>query len=106
MGLQYIEQFNFGVYVARTEDGRYIKDQNGNYLCIQSRKGDAKKLKELADAAKHYGFEHIKVDFRDGARLIDDEEYEEQMARAKMGLVPDKYDLGVAADEYRKGRAK
>jgi hypothetical protein len=104
MGLSYVDQFEYGVYVAKNHEGKYIIDQEGNHLSISSKKNDTKRMRELAEAARSFGIDNIQFEFRSGATKISDEEFEEQLERQRNGQVPDKYDLGVMIDDYKKGR--
>lgn len=70
--------------------GNPVGDDDGNYMAIVSKRGDRSKIKQLEDAARHYGvFEDGAPQFLGGRRPVTDEEYEEQRMRQKMGLVPD-----------------
>lgn len=106
MGTQVIDELPYGVYVAKTSEGKYITNQDGDLLNIYSKKGDQKRLAQLAQAARHIGFENIKHEFRSGARRVTEDEFQEMLERQKDGLVADPYDLGVLIDEYKKGMSK
>lgn len=94
MQIRPVEEFNWGVYVAKSHD-RYIKDTDENYLCIASRRNDTSKIKKLVQTAKSYGLDGISVEFRGGASQISEEEYQYQKAAMESGLVLPEYDPGL-----------
>lgn len=97
-----------GIYVWEMPDGRWIGDDDGNYLSITSKLGNKERISLLAKAVRSYGIEDGQPKFLAGRRKIDDEEYELQQQRLKWGLVPDPLDIGVYKDEIKKlkgGRA-
>lgn len=98
---QIIEEVPYGVYVWQFEDGSFAGDSDGNFMLIPSAKGDQKKIELLRQAAKHYGFDEGTPVYWTGKRPITDEEYEEQLARERLGLVPDPLDYGAIKDEMR-----
>jgi hypothetical protein len=91
-----------GVYVWEMPDGRWIGDDEGNFLSIASRKDNRQKIEMLAKAVRHYGIEEGKPKFLEGSRKIDDEEFEYQKQRLKWGLTPDPLDIGNYKDEMKK----
>ena len=104
-----VEETNHGLYVWELDDGRWIKDEDGNVLSMPSVKGDAYKLgifKRYAhDVLRDMGAEpNGKAVFLVGHRQISDAEFEEQKLRQEMGLTPDKFDVGAAMAEleYKK----
>lgn len=99
MKVTHIEDTNLGVYLAKSE-GNYIIDENENFLCIQSMRGDKKRVVELIRVAKSFGLPDITVEFRPDQRKISDEEFEEQKERLAAGITPDPYDLGHLIDQY------
>lgn len=94
-----VEEASYGVYVWEMPDGRYVADDDGNFLSISSLKGNKDMIKKLTEAARYYGINEGKPHFLPGHRKISDEEYEEQSARQKAGLVPDINDIGALRDE-------
>jgi len=101
---QEVDEYSWGVYVWEIEeDGlkKVLADDDGNFMLIFSTKGDREKIKKLADAARHYGFPEGRPVFWSGKRPITDEEYQEQLMREKLGLVPDPLDVGALRDEAR-----
>ncbi len=101
-----VDDVNYGVYVWRTDDGSYVGDEDGNYMLIASRKGDQKNIAALERSARYYGIEGGQPEFRSGARPVSQSEYEDQVARQRAGLVPDKYDLGSLLDDYRAKKSR
>lgn len=100
-----VQETEYGLYVWITEDGKVVADDEGNYMCITSKDGDLRKVRMLADAAKHYGVEGGKPLFLPGRRMVTDEEYEHQKFRLEMGLTPDPYDAPALRDELRNNGA-
>src|SRR6266542_3271484 len=100
-GRQAVEEVPYGVYVYRCEDGEVLGDGDGNIMQIFSIKGDREKIRAIVDAARYYGFTDGQPEFWSGRRPVTDEEYEEQVTRQKLGLVPDPLDFGAIRDELR-----
>jgi len=100
------EETRLGIYVWEMPDGRWIGDDEGNYLSITSMKGNRQRINLLADAVRHYGIYEGAPKFLSGRRKIDDEEFEYQKQRLEWGLVPDPLDIGNYKDEVKKGQGK
>lgn len=96
-----VEETTLGIYVWEMPDGRWIGDDEGNYLSITSKKGNKARIRLLADAVRHYGITEGSPKFLSGRRKIDDEEYEYQQQRLKWGLTPDPLDIGVYKDSLK-----
>ena len=96
-----VEETILGIYVWEMPDGRWIGDDEGNYLSVTSKKGNKEKIRMLANAVRHYGITEGKPKFLSGRRKIDDEEFEYQQQRLKWGLVPDPLDVGVYKDSLK-----
>lgn len=95
----------YGVYVFRCEDGEYLGDGEGNLMLIFGMRADARvHARTIIQAARHYGFEKGKVEFWVGQRPVTDEEFENQLTRAKLGLTPDPYDMSAFLDEQEAKR--
>lgn len=96
----------FGVYVWITDDGKIVQNQNGDFMHIEAQYGDIKRIKQITDAAKHFGIPGGHAQFLPGHHGVTDEEYQEQVARLAEGLIPDKNDLSAivedAEDKYGK----
>lgn len=99
MKVTVIEESPFGLYVWLTADGAIVTDEEGNYLNIESMKGDERKLEILRNAAKEFGIEGGKPQFLSGYRRVTDEEYEYQRQRMEWGLIPDELDLAAFKEE-------
>lgn len=89
-----IKETDFGVYVWVTDDGRVVKDTEGNFMSISATRDDIRAQMLLGQAAKHYGIEGGRAVFWEGASKISDEEYEAQQSRLKEGYIPDPLDPG------------
>ncbi len=95
-----------GVYVWEMPDGRWIGDDENNFLSIASMNGDLSRIELLAKAVRSYGIEEGKPKFLEGSRQIDDEEFQRQKTRLALGLVPDELESGVYKDEMKKWSKK
>jgi len=97
-----VEETKLGIYVWEMPDGRWIGDDEGNFLSVTSMKGNKAKIDALAKEVRSYGIYDGQPKFLSGRRIIDDEEYEYQRQRLEWGLVPDPLDIGV----YKEGKTK
>lgn len=102
MATRVVDEIPYGVYIAKTSEGKYIANQDGDLLNIVSKKNDIRRILQLKEVAKGFGFENIQVEFRAGARRITEDEFQEQLERQAEGKVADPYDLGVLIDEYKR----
>ena len=100
------EESVLGVYVWEMPDGRWIGDDDGNYLSVTSKKGNRSKIDALAREVRSFGIYEGGPKFLSARRKIDDEEFEHQQQRLKWGLIPDPLDIGDHKDEMKKLRAK
>lgn len=91
----------YGVYLWEMPDGRYVGDDEGNFLSISSEFGDLKRMSQLAEAVRYYGINEGRPRFMAGHRKVTDEEYEEQKQRLASGLIPDEYDISASVEELR-----
>lgn len=96
------EETRLGIYVWEMPDGRWIGDDEGNYLSITSTKGNRSRIAALADAVRSYGINEGQPIFLSGRRKINDEEFEHQKQRLEWGLIPDPLDIGNYKDEMKK----
>lgn len=96
------EETTLGIYVWEMPDGRWIGDDDGNFLSITSKKGNKINIDALAREVRSYGIYDGAPKFLSGRRKIDDEEYQYQRQRLEWGLVPDPYDIGNYKDEMKK----
>lgn len=107
-GMQRVEdeRIPYGVFVFRCEDGEYLGDGDGNLMMRFGLAADAMvHARVIIEAARYYGFYKGKVEFWRGQRPVSDEEFEEQLQRAKWGLTPDPYDMSAVLDELGSLRA-
>lgn len=105
----YVEDTRLGIYVWEMPDGRWIGDDDGNFLSVTSMKDNKEKVNALAKAVQSYGIYEGNPLFLPGRRKIDDEEFEHQKQRLDWGLVPDPLDIGNYKDEMasaNKGRKR
>lgn len=98
---QLVKEVPYGLYVWRMPDGRWVGDDQGNFLNVQAMEGDLTKIQMLVNAVKEFGIEEGSPLYLSGNRRVTDEEYEEQIMRMKWGLIPDPEDVGALADEAR-----
>lgn len=96
------EETRLGIYVWEMPDGRWIGDDDGNFLSVTSTKNNKSKIDALAQTVSSYGIYEGKPKFLSGRRKIDDEEFEYQNQRLKWGMVPDPLDIGNYKDEMKK----
>jgi hypothetical protein len=96
-----VEETTLGIYVWEMPDGRWIGDDDGNFLSVTSKKGNKVKIDALAREVRSYGIYEGKPKFLAGRRKIDDEEFAHQKQRLEWGLVPDPYDIGNYKDEIK-----
>lgn len=98
-----VEETRLGIYVWEMPDGRWIGDDDGNFLSITSTKGNKSKIDALAREVSSYGIYEGSPKFLPGRRKIDDEEFEYQKQRLNWGLTPDPLDIGVYKDNLKSG---
>jgi hypothetical protein len=94
-----------GLYLWDVGDGKYIKNDNGDFLLMPSKKGDRYKLEKFKEYAHNILKDMGEVPrgravFLPGFRKVTDEQYEEQKARHAAGLNPDPFDVGAMQDEF------
>jgi hypothetical protein len=94
-----IEETTLGIYVWEMPDGRWIGDDEGNYLSIASHKGNKANMAALAAEVASFGIDVGQPKFLSNRRKIDDEQFEYQKARLEQGLIPDPFDIGNYKDE-------
>lgn len=103
------DETRLGIYVWEMPDGRWIGDDDGNFLSITSTKGNRSKVDALAREVRSYGIHEGRPLFISGRRKIDDEEFSHQQQRLNWGLIPDPLDIGNYKDEVQsanKGRKR
>ena len=96
-----IEDSVLGIYVWEMPDGRWIGDDDGNFLSVTSKKGNRSRIDALAREVSSYGIYEGQPKFLSARRKINDEEFAEQEQRLKWGLVPDPFDIGNYKDEMK-----
>ena len=96
------EESILGIYVWEMPDGRWIGDDDGNFLSITSKKGNRSNIDALAREVSTFGIHEGRPKFLSARRKINDEEFEHQKQRLDWGLVPDPYDIGNYKDEMKK----
>lgn len=96
---QYSEFEQFGVYVWQMPDGKVVGDDQRNFLSIQAKFGDLKRISELTSAVRALGIREGSPLFLSGHRKVSDEEYENQQERLKSGLIPDDHDLPAILED-------
>lgn len=103
---QFVNEVPYGVYVWEVEGGKWVGDDQGNYLmsplCMRGNVKVVNALTEEVKSLSRYAYDHGKPIFLAGRRPVTDEEYEEQVERYKAGKVPDKLDLPAHLDERRR----
>ena len=96
------EESILGIYVWEMPDGRWIGDDDGNFLSVTSKKNNRSRMDALAREVRSYGIHEGQPKFLSARRKIDDEEFEYQKQRLNWGLVPDPMDIGNYKDEMKK----
>ena len=96
------DETTLGIYVWEMPDGRWIGDDEGNFLSVTAKKGNKVKIEALAKEVRSFGIYEGQPKFLSGRRKIDDEEFEYQQQRLKWGMVPDPLDIGNYKDEMKK----
>ena len=96
------EESTLGIYVWEMPDGRWIGDDDGNFLSVTSKKNNRSRMDALAREVRSYGIHEGQPKFLSARRKIDDEEFEYQKQRLNWGLIPDPMDIGNYKDEMKK----
>ena len=79
------EESPLGIYVWEMPDGRWIGDDDGNFLSVTSKKGNRSRIDALAREVRSYGIYEGQPKFLSARRKITDEEFQEQESRLKWG---------------------
>ena len=95
-----VEETILGIYVWEI-DGKWVGDDDGNYLSITSKKGNIERIEMLRKAVSYYGVNKGEPKFLAGRRKINDEEFQYQQQRLNWGLVPDPLDIGEYKDQVK-----
>ena len=96
------EESSLGIYVWEMPDGRWIGDDDGNFLSVTAKKGNRSLIDALAREVRSYGIYEGGPKFLSARRKISDEEFDHQKQRLDWGLVPDPLDIGNYKDEMKK----
>lgn len=96
------EESTLGIYVWEMPDGRWIGDDDGNFLSVTSKKNNKSLMDALAREVRSFGIHEGKPKFLSARRKIDDEEFQYQKQRLDWGLIPDPMDIGNYKDEMKK----
>ena len=96
------EESTLGIYVWEMPDGRWIGDDDGNFLSVTAKKGNRSLINALAREVRSYGIYEGGPKFLSARRKISDEEFDHQKQRLDWGLVPDPLDIGNYKDEMKK----
>jgi len=96
------EESILGIYVWEMPDGRWIGDDDGNFLSITSKKGNRSNIDALAREVRSFGIYEGGPKFLSARRKINDEEFQYQKQRLDWGLIPDPMDIGNHKDEIKK----
>jgi len=100
-GMREVEEVPWGMYVWELSDGVWAGDDDGNVMNVFCMKNDHAAIKALKQAAKDYGFGEGKPVWLSGHRPVNDEEFEEQLMRERMGLIPDPLDYAAIKDQEK-----
>lgn len=98
---QLVDETPYGVYMWQIPSGEFLSDGDGHFMLIFTTRGNREDIQKLAAAARYYGYPEGKAVFQAGTRPVSDDEYDEQVMREKLGLVPDPLDVGALRDEAR-----
>jgi len=96
-----VEEYPYGMYVWVTPDGWVVQDDDCNVMNVFCMKGDRRAIDAIRQAAAYWGFPEGKPVWWSGRRRIDDEEFEHQISREQMGLVPDPFDFAAIKEEEK-----
>ncbi len=96
------EESTLGIYVWEMPDGRWIGDDDGNFLSVTAKKGNRSLINALAREVRSYVIYEGGPKFLSARRKISDEEFDHQKQRLDWGLVPDPLDIGNYKDEMKK----
>jgi hypothetical protein len=82
----------YGVCLWQMPDGSYL-GQDGHYLSLEGVMGD-RRVEEKMRKSAEYWLESTegRPAWISGARKVTDDEYDDQSARLRDGLIPDEYD--------------
>ena len=101
---RYVDEPDYGVYVWVTSEGKYVMDEDENFLSINSMRGDTAKMEKLKRAARECGVDDGFAKFNAGHRKVTDDEFEEMRQRLLFGLNPDPLDVGAIKHDMEVAR--
>ena len=84
------EESTLGIYVWEMPDGRWIGDDDGNFLSVTSKKGNRTNIDALAREVSTFGIYEGGPKFLSARRKINDEEFQHP------------FDIGNYKDEMKK----
>jgi len=96
-----VRETDLGIYVWQKADGDFVADDELNILSVQAFRGDLRAISNIAAVARNIGFGEGQAVFVEGARKIDQEEWEEQRYRQSIGLQADPYDIKIFKENLR-----
>ena len=97
------QETEYGLYVWKLPDGRYVGDGDGHMMAIASRQNDIKKMMRLKSAAKGMGIEEGGLHYLPDKYPVTDSEYDLQVERMDNGLMADPADPGNLTDMDGRG---
>jgi hypothetical protein len=100
-----VSETNIGVYLWLLPNGDFLSDDDANFLCIPTKRGDKKRSRQMKEAAAHYGYPEGEVYFYEGSRRVSDEEFWHQVDNIREGKVPDDYDIPALMGELEAKRS-
>jgi len=87
-----VPESSYGVCLWQMPDGSYF-GADGKYLSLEGVMGDSRVEFKMRQSAYYWLGEEIgKPVWISGARKVTDDEYDDQSARLRDGLIPDEYD--------------
>lgn len=100
------QETEYGLYVWRMEDGRYVGDSQGRLMAIPSKQGDISRISKIRQEAKSLGIEGGEPHYMPDVYPVTDGEYESMRERMDDGLMGDPADPGnlgsLSSQEYDK----
>jgi hypothetical protein len=85
---------SFGVCVWKMADGSFLKNEEGDYYCLQGQVGNFNIENRMRESVKtNFGITTGSPAWFPGFRQITKSEWEDQMERLMDGKVPDAVDL-------------
>lgn len=101
MVMKAVRDNDYGLYLWKLPNGKYLQNNEGEFLCLPSRYGDIKNMNQIGKDAKMYGYPEGRAEFIAGGRQVSHSEHDDQMERMLDGRLPDPFDVGALKDEIR-----